>query len=91
MAAVFVAGCLMIKTLSRWADHITQALGFLFGTVVVLLVVTWVAQHAPRQPMASSRPVATAAALYGGESLTAQVEAARGHRSLQGAPVTSSN
>ena len=76
MATVFVAGCLMIQSLRRWADRVTDVLDYVFVTVLLLLAGALLVQHAPAVPTAVARPVPSAAIVSDGESLTFRIEPA---------------
>ena len=49
LASVFVAGCLVIQSLRRWADEVLLGLTCIFAAVVALLLTELLAGHMPRQ------------------------------------------
>ena len=68
-ASVFVAGCLVIQALQRWADLVSGGLAWIFAAVVVLLLVEVLANHMPRQYAAAPlKPAPSTCASYGNTS-----------------------
>ncbi|WP_336491116.1 hypothetical protein [Methylobacterium nigriterrae] len=69
LAGMFVAGCLAIQALHRWADQVTEALGGLLFVLGLFFGVVWLADYEPRRHTASTTVApASATAMYGGIS-----------------------
>lgn len=74
IATVFVAGCLMIQSLRRWADRVTDVLDYIFVAVLLMLAGAILAMHPDTMPAAVAQPTLSAAIISDGESLTFRTE-----------------
>ena len=69
MATVFVAGGIAIQLLQRWADQVQDALGTVFMMLALIVGAAFIARSDhPSPTQGPAKPVAAAAAMYGGVS-----------------------
>ncbi|AWN44014.1 hypothetical protein DK389_30305 [Methylobacterium durans] len=92
LAAIFVAGCLAIQALHKWADQLSEGLGLLLSVLAVFLGIVWLAERAPPQHVErSAAHPASATTLYGGVRPGLHASATQDAHSAMAGPASYSN